>query len=293
MPFDPGPLLLATALIAVFGAIGSLVGTSLRKLAWGIAAANSGLVGGMTCGAILAIVLIQYGPADPTAIRVFLGRWVTFRGPQSLTLEFGLEATWLKAFIVSVLGGILFLGQRPAGWIPGPTGSHSLSLEPIESGQPNVGRTDKPPAVTSHTTRVTVSEHVNLSISMFYAAAAFFILAPNLPQALLSWGVMSLIAVVIIRLIGVSTGQETSTATSIRSQPEGYESASRRPSALRNTIQRLEQTGFVGAWHVMSQRLPGWLGEQAEIIEQSSVPIQLLATASGAFAILLTWILNS
>ncbi len=286
-------MLLATALFAVFGAIGSLAGISLRKPAWGVAAANAGLVGGFVCGAILAIVLIQNGPAEPTTVRVFLGRWATFPGPQSLTLQFGLETTWLKACFVSALGGMLFLVQRPAGWLPGPTGSHRLGHEPVGSGQVNIGRTDKSPTGMSRTTRVAVSEHVNLSISMFYAAAVFFSLAPNLSQALLGWGVMSLIAVVLIRLIGVSIGKEMSIAKSFRSQSEGYESTSHWLHVLRNTIQRLEKTGIVGAWHVMSHRLPGWLGEQTEIIEQSTVPIQLLATALGSFAILLTWLVVS
>ena len=39
------------------------------------------------------------------------------------------------------------------------------------------------------------------------------------------------------------------------------------------------------------KRFPEWLGEQFEVIEESPVSFQILATILGSFAVLLTWLI--
>ena len=127
--------------------------------------------------AILAFLLLGSDDSLPPAVTLPMWAWLTIPRPRPLSLEFGFEATWIKAAQVSLMGfGILI-----AVW---------------------TARLRKRPPV---------SENVQCTNSLLYASVTVFLFAPNLAQSLFGWGVISLLLSVLIRITSGPVAMSTST----------------------------------------------------------------------------------
>ena len=250
---------------------------------WGHAIARVGIIGGCLSGVILAVMIFDEGDTSSPVIRTPLWTWLSSSSPRSVSLEFGLEATWLKATLVSLAGGLTLL---------------SLST--------NAARKDR-----------ILNEWTVLTNSLLYAAATIFLFAPNFAQALLGWGGVSFMTIAQFRVTRTNASANPSRRTNaIDSQRDvfvstaGYSSPQSRPSALdpsqhinaavtnqntaikllATTLTLLERICFDGCWRFFTVAFPNWLAEQVELIEQSPVSFQLLATLLCLAALMLTWL---
>ena len=179
-----------------------------------------------------------------------LWAWLTIPRPRQLSLEFGFEATWIKSALVSLIGfGILM-----AVWM---------------------ARLRKRPPV---------SENVQLTNSLLFASVTGFLFAPNLAQSLLSWGVISLLLSVLIRI--------TSGPVSVSTSSNGVTSTSGESIRIVNQIlQRIGEVVVDFLSRGLAQTFPSWVGEQFELIEESPISTQLLAVVLCSSAVLLTWLI--
>jgi hypothetical protein len=263
MRLDPAPWLLATALFPLLGATGALAGVLSGRTAWMRASVRVGLAGASLCGAVLTALLMN--GSEWSSIRLPVWTWFFIAAPQPLSIVFGLEATPFKSGFVSLAGALIFSGLWKAG-----------------------ARDHRP-----------LTDDTELTLGLFHAAVTIFVLAPNLAQALMSWGAISLLTGVLLQLLR----ERSNSFQPARASESGSSLDSRRTSTeilpvrlihFLNTVARgiadFERVWLMEAWRAVTVRLPNWLGEQAELIENSPVSFQLLATIFGASSVLLTWL---
>ncbi|WP_373653100.1 hypothetical protein [Schlesneria sp. DSM 10557] len=227
------------------GAIASLTCFMLGRNAWSLVATHLGVLGGTLCAAILAVLLTGGNSSEPALVTLPKFTWLTVPNPRQFSLEFGAEATLIKALLVTLIGGGILL----TAW--------SISLRKC------------PP----------LPENVQVTCSLLFASTMGFLFSPNLPQSLLSWGVVSLLLSVLIRIL---------------SGPAVSSSPGKTTARLRGLTHGLQWIGEklckpVGRGAMIS--LPNWISEQFEVIEASPISVQLLAVVLGAAAVLLTWLI--
>ena len=251
--------LMAAALFPLLGAVGSLAGTLFQFPGWGLAAARLGLVGGILCSAVLAYLLSSGQFNFLPSVHVSTWTWFSMTVPRLTSFVFGMEATWIKACLVCLLGGVM------------------LGNEIYLDNQEN-----RP-----------LSENARLVDSLLFFALTIFLYAPNLPQSLLGWLAISLLVSILIRLSreSVDLQQTRSVWFSTKSSEAGVTDANRGIQRLAFSLSFVER--FVGdrIWRGISKNFPDWLGEQIEVIEGSTVSFQILGTILGSLAILLTWLI--
>jgi hypothetical protein len=130
---------------------------------------------------------------------------------------------------------------------------------------------------------------------LIYAAAAIFVFAPNAVQGFLGWAAVSIFALILIRLSHeseISKFEATSTSsTSKVVHPQPVERFARPVQTFGSVIVILERFFAQKICYASIIRMPNWLTEQLEVIENAPLSIQLLASALGTFAILLTWLM--
>jgi hypothetical protein len=282
---NPAPqfFLTATAAFAIMGALGAILGRQFQRPAWNRAASHLGWIGACLCSAVLTIQLTL---ADESSANVHVRLWkfLSLQQPRELSMVFGLQANGLTAVLVSVIGGLFFLSDL----LRNRTQEQSLSAE------------------------------IRMVSTMLYAAITIFLLSPNLSQSLLSWCAVGLFFSLLARLgrFSKQSHQSNSTAMSptVRlagsSQPNPTTSDHWTRTDLNKSIDTADEQGVVGRSisrvidRMQSERkwlrtrltydIPCWLGEQLELITESPVSVQRLATIASVFAILFAWIvLNS
>jgi hypothetical protein len=267
--------LIATGAFPEMGAVGSLLGLCVKNPVWGQAAARLGMIGSGLCGLTLAIVLMQNENPETDSIRVLLWTLFSFRTPRPLSLQFGFEANWLTAGLVGLAGVLFFLSEWGVA-----------------------GQKQSP-----H------SEDARLACSLLYATTTSFLFSPNLAQSLLSWGASSILIGILIRL---SREKESKPLVAPPNRSEfnfphrldpyqGKRTASHSgnfPDSKENRLLQILSQGIRQIsqqcdqiWGGVTNTFPGWLGEQSEWISDGSDSTKTLATVSGLFAILLTWLL--
>ena len=251
--------LIAAAVFPILGAIGSLVGTLVPFPNWGLAASRTGLVGGCVCSAVLAILLYSHDFNALPSVHVPMWTWFSMTIPRPIILAVGLQAPWSKALLVSLFGGLMLAKQLTIG---------------VQGRRP-------------------LSENAQVVDSMLYVALTSFLFAPNLAQSLLGWLATSLLVSLLIRLSRKSVDQHLarpgrfsmpSTENVVKEMNGGIPRLSFSFSVVERFIQERIGRGIV-------KRFPEWLGEQFEVIEESPVSFQILATILGSFAVLLTWLI--
>lgn len=279
MTFEtPSTLLMLIGMFVGFGTLVSVIGILWHRTSLSRTADRWAFLGGSVCALGLAAVLFN-DPVKSRSIQIILWKLFSFQEPDPVALEFGLDATWIKAAIVSLIGALFFLSE----W--------SMPLQEKESQ----------------------SDDVRLARSFLYLAITSFLLSPNLPQSLLSWGASALLVRSLVRppmpsnsppgsKVGVgklndsrpaapsttvTVLPERRTATSVDTSPTAFESHRWQIlfRGLRQISERFEQV-----WVAITFDIPNWLGEQSEILCQQSDSILLLGTVSGMFAVLLTWL---
>lgn len=259
---DPEKWLIATAAFPMLAAAGVVNADLFRKRHWTLPITQFGLAGGNVCGAILAVILVR--GADPDSpIRLTAWNWIALSFPQSPSISFGLEATWVKAGLVSLTGGIALIALLIAG-------------------------TNK---------RRPISDDMVVTTSLLYAAGMVFVFAPNLAQALLGWGAVGITAGILIRLSKRDSNPRPnslgahSARYSILPPNEFNEGRNNHARRILEYVVTLLERACDQASYFFTGHFPNWLGEQAESLDKSSVSFQMLATVLGASAILLTWLL--
>lgn len=242
--------------IAASGALLGSTVTLIAVLAGGTRIAFLAAVIGMAVACFgNAIVAAQLAGDHDAVVRVFVGTWMSFAVPRSPAIVFGLETTFYKSLFVAVVGTILLF----ALWATTKRQSDSLEEDQI------------------------------LSISLLYAGATLFVFAPNLFQALVGWCLVSLLTGVLIRL---ARGRFLSNA--VQTIPLGEKPASLVDRLIR-TIARgaefSERMVVDSIWKPLTCGLPNWVAEQVDHLQHETVSLQLIATAVGAFAVVLTWLI--
>jgi len=138
-----------------------------------------------------------------------------------------------------------------------------------------------------------------LTISLLYAAATIFVLAPNTAQAFLGWVAISVLIAILMRQIRQkstfsSVGPEGSTnlaTTSPVNEIDGGHSV-QRLQQLGAMVAGLERFFVIHVWQTITKSAINWIGEQAEVLQNDSVSIQRLATMLWASAILCAWTMS-
>lgn len=244
-------LLIATAAMATLSGLCVLLAVIQDQRQWALAIARLGLVGGAVCAGILAVLIGGETGSNAPVVQVPLWTWFSFSAGQTPSVTFGLEATSIKACLISLTGGLAFIGLWNA----------------------------------DSQTKGTFSNNAILATSLLYAAGTVLIFAPNTVQALLGWGAVSLTAGALIRLSpqqSSANGRDDGVATSGK--------LIRVLQFLGNAAASLERIYIEYIWKSITRRFANWFGEQAEFLESSSITYQLLATVLGTSAILLTWL---
>ena len=270
-------LLIATGAFAAMGAIGSRMGLCMKSPAWGQAASRLGLIGSGVCSSILAVQMLPHENSGTDIERVLLWNLFSIQTPGTLSLEFGLEATWFSAGLVGVAAGLFIV----ACWF--------------------IGSQKKGP----------LSEDAMLASSLLYATTTGFLLSPNVAQSLLSWGASSVLVGILIRLSrdnpsaraggnlpgsSINLPQRPDSLSARRAMTLPMNSAAAEESRLLRILsqgihQISQQSDQIYKW--FTRTVPVWIGEQSETISDGPDSIKTLATISGLFAILLTWLLIS
>ncbi len=258
-------LLIVTAAFPVLGGI-AVLGASLRgQRKASLLLTRLGLIGGAVCGAILAVLLAREPESVSPTVQLSLWTWLSCSLPLSPSITFGLEATSIKACLVSLTGGLALI----ALWNAGSSTKSSLSDEAI------------------------------LTTSLLYAAGTIFAFAPNTAQALLGWAGISLLAVILIRLSHQqrppqSRYNETTLArgTTTSGGELMTDRLMHRLRSLESTAGYLESLYLERVWRAFTGRWPDWAAEQTEVLEDRSVSIRLLAMTLGASVIWLTWLIG-
>ncbi len=250
--------LIAAAAFPILGAIGSLAGILFQSPRWGFAAARTGLIGGCLCSAVLAVLLYSNDFNVLPSVHVLNWTWFSMSNPRPISLTFGLQATWIKALLVSLFGGVVLAKQFSLG---------------VRGGR-------------------SLSENVSLVDSLLCVALTSFFYAPNLAQSLLGWLAISLVVSLLIRLSreSVDLPQARSGRFSMPTGESVVADANRGIQPLAYSLSVVERFIQERVWRGVVKRFPDWLGEQAEVIEESTVSFQVLAIILGSFAVLLTWL---
>lgn len=221
-----------------------------------------GLAAAAAGGAFLAMVLRDGWGFDRSEVSITLGSWIFFSIGPSPEISIGLVATDFKAGMVSLIG-VLALCDL---WFENTRSRGPLSINAL------------------------------LATSGLYTGAVFFVLAPNIAQSLLGWGMISFAAAVLIRLSHTSVTdtprfgrgvEQSSTSTNGQHDKETW---NHRRWMIENTIQGLRKMLTERCLRAAILRWPNWLFEQLHKLDDSSTSMQLLATMLCAFAILLTWL---
>ena len=251
--------LIAAAVFPILGAIGSLVGILFQFPSWGFAAARTGLIGGCICSAVLAIFLYSHDFKVLPSVYVLMWPWFTMTNPRPISLVFGLQATWIKALLVSLFGGVVLAKQFFVG---------------VKNGR-------------------SLSENTRLVDSLLCVAVTSFFYAPNLAQSLLGWLAISLLVSILIRLSreSVDLPQTRSGRFSMQSGDSVVADTNRGIQRLAYSLSAVERFIQGQIWRGVGKGFPDWLGEQVEVIEESTVSFQVLATIVGSFAVLLAWLI--
>ena len=204
------------------------------------------LAGAAICGVIVAVLLSRQTESSLSTVQLSLFNWFSFSGARSRAMTFGLEA-------------IIAQG------LPGQPDRVGLS--------PDYALWN-----ADSTTKMPISNDVILTTSLLSASGTIFVFAPNLIQALLGLGLISLSAAILIRLTRPTTVHTEGRLT-------------RWLKSLGKFAGLLERIFSNSIWNTVMVRVPNWIAEEAELIENSSASIQLLATVLGIAAItLLTWL---
>ncbi len=261
MNIRPEDWLTAAAAIPLFSSMGVIVAILIGNRRTAFALTGLGLAGGFACGTVLAAILAN-GQEPALPIRQMLWTWFSFSTSQSPSITFGLEATWIKAALVGLTGGLALIGLGSA---------ITQRIKPL-------------------------SEDLILSTSLLYAAGTVFVFAPSLAQALIGWACVSILAGILIRLSHRRAELDTKPSefralqsTKLHTDNLGYGQGG-WPQLIEFVSQFVEQY-FDRAWRAITMQFPGWVGEQTEVLESSPVSFQLLTTILCVSAILLTWLL--
>ena len=251
--------LMAATVFSLLGALGSLGGTVFQFPNWGLAAVRLGLIGGILCSAVLTFLLFNLEFNTLPSVHISVWAWISMTLPRQTSLVFGLATTWVKACLASIVGGVLLAHQFHA--------------------DAKMGRKS--------------SENIRLVDSLLYLALTTFLYAPNLAQSLLSWLAISFLICVLIRM--PSESNESQRSRSLRfsreSREENITDTNRGVQRLSRTLSIIARFVRERVWAGIVRNIPNWLGEQLEVIQESTVAFQLLATILGSFAVLLTWLI--
>ena len=288
--------LVATVASIGVAAAGILIIPWIPQPDWGRCAGRWGIRCACLFSTVLAGLLASQSQTEITTAAT--GLWTVFslKEPRPLSLDFGFQATWSTAALVTLAGGLLWLWERD-----------------LET------RDQRP-----------LTDKARLANRLLYLAITTFFLSPNFHQSLFSWGCLSLLGFLAIRLTPPTADPGASEKTETIFNPQQGEtfSASRPPigrmatsaiSSFRDTrdapsfrdtrdTQAHQESGFLSGlsrlldrisrsaqqgWTLMTATVPNLLGEQVEFLEESPDSVQLLATTLGLFSILLTWLLVS
>ncbi|MEI8017202.1 MAG: hypothetical protein WCH39_03330 [Schlesneria sp.] len=251
--------LIAAAAFPILGAIGALTGILFQFPYWGFAVARTGLIGGCICSAILAILLYSHDFKVLPSVHVLMWPWFSMTNPRPISLVFGLQATWVKALLVSLFGGVVLAKHLSIG---------------VQGGR-------------------SLSENNRLVDSLLCVAVTVFFYAPNLAQSLLGWLAISLLVSILIRLSreSVEHPQTRSGRFSVQRGESVVADSNRGIQRLAYSLSAVERFIQGRIWHGVGKSFPDWLGEQVEVIEESTVSFQIFATILGSFAVLLTWLI--
>ena len=271
---NPTYWLFAAVAIPVWGATGACLGLIYGNSVYRRLAVRSGLLGGCACGGVLAYLLWRV-TEEPLTIQLPLWTWISAPGAPPFSIVFGLQATWIKACLACFVGV----------WSLVSVSSSSRRTRDLTGARPEV--LDAPQAQAQ---RVMVLNEA--LISLLEVAAIFLLFAPHIVQAFLAWCAVSILLLRIIRRSPDLGGTIDSTAPNLNS---AQRSSSSPPGVLVLLLKvaalgpLLVERASMAAWLRLTQ-LPGWLGEQLEVLETSPVSFQLLATVLGTVAVLLTWL---
>ena len=289
--------LVATVASIGVAAAGILIIPWIPQPDWGRFAGRWGIRCACLFSAVLAGLLASQPQTEITTAAT--GLWTVFslEEPRPLSLDFGLQATWSTATLVTLAGGLFLLWEK------------------------HIETRDQRP----------LTDKARLANRLLYLAITTFFLSPNFHQSLFSWGCLSLLGFLAIRLTPPTAdpGASEKTETIFNPQQGDTFSASQPPigrmtasatSSSRDSFRDTplfrdtrdapghQESGFLGGlsrlldrisrgaqqgWTLMTATVPNLLGEQAEFLEESSDSVQLLATTLGLFSILLTWLLVS
>jgi hypothetical protein len=251
--------ILAAGMFPIFGAVGSLAGILFPFPIWSSAASRLGLFAGILCSAVLAFLLYSDQSNALPSIQVSLWTWFSMTSPRLTSMDFGLEATWIKACLVSLFG---------AGML-----TYEFYFE-VKGGRP-------------------LSENVRVVESLLYVAVTSFLYAPNLAQSLLGWLAISLLVGILIRLSRESDSPHQTRPVRNSNQSLSTVNSDTNPGIRRLAFSLTFVERFVGdrIWRSVTKNFPDWIGEQIEVIEKSTFSFQVLATILGSFAMLLTWLI--
>jgi hypothetical protein len=286
-------LLVATVASIGVAAAGILIIPWIPQPDWGRFAGRWGIRCACLFSAVLAGLLASQPQTEITTAAT--GLWTVFslEEPRPLSLDFGFQATWSTAALVTLAGGLFLLWEK------------------------HLETRDQRP----------LTDKARLANRLLYLAITTFFLSPNFHQSLFSWGCLSLLGFLAIRLTPPTAdpaanekpesicvpqqgdsfatswppiGRMTTSATSSFRDTPSFRDTRDAPGhqesgflgGLSRLLDRISRSAQQG-WTLMTATVPNLLGEQAEFLEESPDSVQLLATTLGLFSILLTWLLVS
>lgn len=270
----PQLLLIVAGMAPWVGAIGFLSASAASRPALARIAAYLG----MALGFLSSISLLAWFAASEsdhsTQLSVTLYRLFTFREPQGRSLTLGLAADLPTVIRVAVTGALFLLTE----WY------------------------------FHRNKRADIASNIQLAHALLYTAIVTYLFAPNLPQSVLSLSATVLFGAALWHLHSTALISDSLAANlqphvagtseialrrsgTIASRPldaSRLEPASRHRFAVG--LQRLTQWTET-ITHGLTLDLPIWLGEQVELVADSSVTVRQLAIVGGTMAVLLTWLL--
>ena len=262
MTFDQSQILLiASATFPIMSGIVALIVMLLGHRDLALMVSRIGFAGGTVSGAVLSWQLKCQSEPTLAEIVLPLWTWFSFSVANSPSVTFGLMATWVKAAVIGLGGGLALITTRNA----------------------NSRMKDR------------FSDDAILVTSLIYAAGVIFVFAPNAVQGFMGWAAVSIFAMILIRLsheAGTSTSESTVTSSTCKVvYPQAVERFARPLRTFGSVIVILERFFAQKFWNATIIRMPNWISEQLEVVENAPLSIQLLASALGTFAILLTWLM--
>jgi hypothetical protein len=263
MNLRPEALLFACAIAPSAAMIATLVSIELRQRRLRDVAAIAGAAAEFLIAGGLAIVLGQVNDANASEISVRLWTWFYLSTPHGLSIDFGLEATWVKAALISLVGLISTM---------------ILLRKSIQKESP-------------------LSDGMAQFVSCLNLAAVIFVFAPNLAQALLGWTAVSFLTAALIRLArheamlaSASAGDDSSTRFDQKRRPGADQTENQWRQLLAGMADSLEMAINHRALRQITVQFPAWLMSQIELLESGSMTLQITTALLFASAILLTWL---